>query len=370
MRVALAVLVALLAGLVGASGWSTADDSPDVAIVPRPPADRSDTPRFSADSLLAPFRGFEAPAGVSLAEAEAWAEATLAEMTLEERVAQLFIVELGAVRDPDGLARMGVGGFHIHRRTAPEEVLSTTTRLNGRADVPLFFTADYEWGVGTVSSNFTELPPAMAYGAADDEALAEAGGAVTALEARATGINVLFAPVADVNNNPANPIINTRSFGENPERVGVLAAAYVRGAQANGVLATLKHFPGHGNTDTDTHLAFAAVPGSWRQLWETELAPYRVALDADPGFVMSTHLWARALDTEPTPATVSRAALTDVLRDTLGYDGIVTTDAMNMAAVRDRYGPRDRAVLPLLAGADVILNETSPRRAIGFVVDA
>ena len=322
------------------------------------------------DSLLAEYAGFHPPPGVPEAAAQAWADAALAEMPLERQVAQLFIVELGAVRDPDGLARMGIGGFHVSRRTAPREVLAATTRLGRRAPVPLFFSADYEWGVGQPSTAFTELPAAMAYGAADSEALAETGGAVTALEARAQGVNVLFAPVADVNNNAANPIINTRSFGERPQRVGELAAAYVRGAQAHGVLATLKHFPGHGNTDTDTHVAFAAVPGTWRDLWATELAPYRVALAERPGFVMTTHLWARALDQAPTPATFSRAALTAVLRDSLGYDGIITTDAMNMGAVRDRYSARDRAVLPIVAGADIVLNETSPRRAIRHVVAA
>ena len=381
MRSALALGVALLAGVSGALGLGVTADRAEAAearadslaaVADSLTADSLATARRASqvDSLLAPYAGFEAPRGVSAAEAEAWADARLAEMSLEEKVAQLFIVELGAVRDPDGLARMGVGGFHVFRRTPPREVLAVTNRLQRRAAVPLFFSADYEWGVGTARSNFTELPAAMAYGAADREDLAEVGGAVTALEARAQGVNVLFAPVADVNNNPLNPIINTRSFGEDPERVGELAAAYVRGAQANGVLATLKHFPGHGNTDTDTHVAFAAVPGDWRSLWQTELAPYRVALEAEPGFVMSTHLWARALDDAATPATFSRVALSDVLRDSLGYDGLVTTDAMNMAAVRDRYGPRDRAVLPLKAGADVVLNETSPRRAIRYVVEA
>ncbi|MGB3544665.1 glycoside hydrolase family 3 N-terminal domain-containing protein, partial [Rubrivirga sp.] len=265
MRLAIALLLTGAAAFAGAVGWTDAGDEPvleDETVQAEPAAvDLEAAAQDSMDVWLAPYRDFPAPAGVSDLEAEAWVDATLAGMSLEERVAQLFVVELGAVRDPDGLARMGIGGFHISRRTAPMEVLSVTTRLSSRTDVPLFFTADYEWGVGTRSSNFTELPAAMAYGAADSEALAETGGAVTALEARAQGINVLFAPVADVNNNPANPIINTRSFGEDPERVGELAGAYVRGAQRNGVLATLKHFPGHGNTDTDTHVAFAAVPG-------------------------------------------------------------------------------------------------------------
>ena len=377
MRIALSIAAALVAGAAGVLGLGADGIDPAVAQARADSleAARVDSAleareRATVDSLLAPYRGFEAPPGVSEAAAEAWADAALAGMSLEERVAQLFIVELGAVRDPDGLARMGIGGFHVNRRTPPREVLAVTSRLEGRAEVPLFFSADYEWGAGRPTTNFTELPAAMAYGAADSEPLAETGGAVTALEARAMGINVLFAPVADVNNNPLNPIINTRSFGSRPERVGELAAAYVRGAQAHGVLATLKHFPGHGNTDTDTHVAFAAVPGDWDELWRTELAAFRRGLEARPGFVMTTHLWARGLDADATPATFSRRALTDVLRDSLGYDGVVTTDAMNMAAVRDRYGPRDRAVLPLVAGADVVLNETSPRRAIRYVVEA
>ena len=195
------------------------------------------------DSLLAPYAGFEAPPGASEAEATAWADSVLAGMTLRDQVAQLFVVELGAVRDPVGLAREGVGGFHVNRKTPPREVLAVTNRLQRAAPLPLLTTADFEWGVGTPTSSFTSLPAAMAYGAAGREDLAEVGGAVTALEARAMGVNVVFAPVADVNNNPLNPIINTRSFGSDPAAVGRLAAAYVRGAQAHGVLATLKHFP-------------------------------------------------------------------------------------------------------------------------------
>ncbi len=356
-----AALGALLFGLVGTGERPAADAGPRAAEAAR---------RAPSDSLLAAYADFEAPPGASERQARAWADRQLAAMTLEQRVAQLFVVELGGARDPNGLARLGVGGFHVGRRVPPLEVLTTTNRLNREAEVPLFFTADFEWGVGTPKNNFTELPAAMAYGAADSPELAETGGAVTAIEARAMGINVLFAPVADVNNNPDNPIINTRSFGSDPRRVGELAGAFVRGAQAHGVLATLKHFPGHGNTDTDTHVAFASVPGDWRQLWATELAPYRAALVEEPGFVMTTHLWARALDRAPTPATFSRRALTDVLRDSLGYDGIITTDALNMGAIENRYDSADRVVRPIQAGADVVLNVRSPRRAIRDVVGA
>ncbi len=366
----LALVLALLSALTVATGCVEAEGQ-TVATDPPDPAALAAVARQSRiDSLLADYAGFEAPPAVPEAEANRWADSVLATLTLEQRVAQMFIVELGAVRDARGLAAMGVGGFHVNRKTPPREVLAATNRLQRAAPVPLFTTADFEWGVGRPTTNFTSLPTAMAYGAAGDEALAETGGAVTALEARAIGINVVFAPVADVNNNPLNPIINTRSFGSDPERVGALAAAYVRGAQAHGVLATLKHFPGHGNTDTDTHVDFASVDGDWDSLWRTELAAFRRALEANPGVVMSTHLWARALDDTPTPATFSRRALTDVLRDSLGFDGLITTDALNMGAIRKNYPFPDRIVRPIQAGADLVLMMRSPRDGIQAVVRA
>ncbi len=368
MRLVLALALALI--LTGGSGCIEAEGQPADAAASNAQTLAASARQVRLDSLLSDYAGFEAPPRVSEAEARAWADSVLATLTLEQRVAQLFIVELGAVRDPDGLAALGVGGFHVNRRTPPREVLAATNRLQRVAHVPLFTTADFEWGVGRPENNFTSLPTAMAYGAADDEGLAEVGGAVTALEARAMGINVVFAPVADVNNNPLNPIINTRSFGSDPQRVGALAGAYVRGAQAHGVLATLKHFPGHGNTDTDTHIDFAAVDGDWESLSRTELAAFRRALEADPGVVMSTHLWARALDPEPTPATFSRRALTDVLRDSLGFDGLITTDALNMGAIRKNYPFPDRIVRPIQAGADLVLMMLNPRDGIRAVVRA
>ena len=361
---AAALLAASVAPLI-AAGCAEAE-SQTVAAPADPEADR----QALIDSLLAPYAGFEAPRRTPEAEARAWADSVLGTLTLRQKVAQMFIVELGAVRDPYGLAAEGVGGFHVNRRTPPREVLAVTNRLQRSAPVPLFTTADFEWGVGTASSNFTSLPAAMAYGAAGSETLAETGGAVTAMEARAMGINVVFAPVADVNNNPLNPIINTRSFGSDPEAVGRLAGAYVRGAQGHGVLATLKHFPGHGNTDTDTHVDFASVPGDWNALSRTELAAFRGAMDAEPGLVMSTHLWARALDDEATPATFSRRALTDVLRDSLGFEGLITTDALNMGAIRKNYGFPARIVRPVQAGADLVLMMLRPRDGIDAVVRA
>ena len=368
MRLAVVALAltALAAPLVAAG----CTDAEGQTAPPPDPAAAEAERQSVVDSLLAAYAGFEAPPAVPDAEAFAWADSVLATLTLEERVAQMFIVELGAVSRPRELAALGVGGFHVNRKTAPREALAAVNRLQRAARVPLFTSADFEWGVGTATSAFTSLPSAMAYGGADDETLAEVGGAVTALEARAMGINVLFAPVADVNNNPRNPIINTRSFGSDPRRVGELAAAYVRGAQAHGVLATLKHFPGHGNTDTDTHIDFASIGGDWDALSATELAAFRGGLEGDPALVMSTHLWAQALDDSPTPATFSRRALTDVLRDSLGFDGLITTDALNMGAIRKNYRFPDRIVRPIQAGADLVLMMLNPRDGIRAVVRA
>ncbi|OZC02162.1 glycoside hydrolase family 3 protein [Rubricoccus marinus] len=333
--------------------------------------------RSRLDSLLAPY----GPLGASrrtvpMTEAEAWADSVLAGLTLDEKLGQMLIVDLNprfltGARSLEQVAReWKVGGFHVPRRMVPREILRTTNRLQEASGVPLFFTADYEWGPGQPGTPLTELPAAMAFGAANDPLLVEAAGAVSAIEARALGVNVLFAPVADVNNNPRNPIINTRSFGDDPRAVGRMAAAYVRGAQSHGVLATLKHFPGHGNTGTDTHLAFDAVPGDWGSLALTELGPYREALAEKPGFVMSAHLWMRALDAEATPATFSRAALHSLLRDSLGYEGIVTTDAIHMGALTSRYTFEERILRPIHAGADVILNTYDPKRALAVLREA
>ena len=322
------------------------------------------------DSLLAPYGDLARPApAMPLSQAQAWADSALASLTLDEKIGQLLVVDLnprflvGATSLDQVAEDWDVGGFHVPRSMAPREVLRTTNRLQRTARVPLFFTADYEWGPGQPGTTLTQLPAAMAFGAAGDPLLAEAAGAVSAMEARAMGVNVLLAPVADVNNNPRNPIINTRSYGDDPRAVGGLAAAFVRGAQARGVFATLKHFPGHGNTGTDTHLAFDAIPGTWGDLALTELGPYRAALDEKPGVVMTAHLWMRALDPAATPATFSRRALADVLRDSLGFEGLVMTDAIHMGALTSRYGFEDRIVQPLLAGADLVLNTYDPLRA-------
>jgi beta-glucosidase-like glycosyl hydrolase len=202
----------------------------------------------------------------------------------------------------------------------------------------------------------------MAFGAARDERLAFEAGRITAIEARALGVQVNFAPVIDVNNNARNPVINTRSFGEDPAAVGALGAAYVRGLQEGGALATLKHFPGHGDTEVDTHLGLAVIRHPRDRLDQVELLPYRGAFAAGAAAVMVGHIEMPALNAEPgTPATLSRAVTTSLLRGELRFDGLIYTDSMTMDAVTELMPAGEAAARAVQAGADVVLHSPDDR---------
>ena len=313
------------------------------------------------------------------ADVRRWADSVLAALTLEEKMGQLFIVDLpepsgGGVQEAavKAVREHGVGGFLVPRLLEPRRLLEQTRALQALSDVPLFFAADYERGAGRFSNALTELPSNMALGATRDTLLAAAAGRLTAIESRAVGVNLLFAPVVDVNNNPRNPIINIRSYGEDPELVGRMAAAFVREAEAHGLLTTLKHFPGHGNTSVDSHTRMGVVEGDWIALDETELKPYRIVLarGARPAAVMTAHLWIEALDKAPLPATFSPSALRHLLRDSLGFGGLVVTDDVKMGGLRGDYDLAERVVRPLEAGADVVLTPENLGRAIGAIKEA
>ncbi|HEX9189153.1 MAG TPA: glycoside hydrolase family 3 N-terminal domain-containing protein, partial [Vicinamibacteria bacterium] len=214
-------------------------------------------------------------------------------------------------------------------------------------------------------------PRAMAFGAARDEGLAERAGRLDAGEGRALGIHVDFYPVADVNNNPQNPIINLRSFGEDPALVGRLAVAYARGIQAGGMLSTAKHFPGHGDTAIDTHVGLAVIEHPRARLDAVELAPFRAAIGAGVDAVMSTHIRLPALDpTEGLPATLSRPILTGLLRQELGFDGLVFTDSMSMGAIVRGFPGGSAAGKAVGAGADVVLDPPDPEAALRGIREA
>lgn len=246
----------------------------------------------------------------------------------------------------------------------PLELAAILNRLQGHAATPLLIGGDYEHGVGMRITGATRFPRAMAFGAAGDPALVRESARLTAIEARALGVHVNFAPVADVNNNPRNPVINIRSFGEDPVQVGQLASEAVRGLQAGGVVATLKHFPGHGDTAVDTHLGLATVPHDRARLDRVELAPFRAGIQAGAASVMVAHVEMPALDPTAGPATFSQPIVTGLLRNELGFTGLITTDSMLMEAVSAIAGPGDAAVKAVTAGADIVLDPTDVRAAV------
>ena len=253
---------------------------------------------------------------------------------------------------------------------SPLDIAAKLNRLQQRSALPLLIGSDLESGTSIRFNGGTPLPPNMGIGATDSDSAAYEVGRITALEARAVGVQLVFAPVADVNNNPANPIINTRSFGEDPATVGRLVAAEIRGMQDHGVLATAKHFPGHGDTGADSHIALPVIAADWRRLDSVELVPFRAAIGAGVDVVMSAHIALPAIDPgELRPGTVAPGVLTGILRDSLNFAGLVVTDALNMAGVANAYGA-EAAVRAFLAGADLLLQPADPTATIDAMAAA
>jgi beta-N-acetylhexosaminidase len=321
-----------------------------------------------------------------------WAERTFAELTLREKVGQLIMPWVLGDYAPEGspsheriaeyVHDQGIGGVIMSVGT-PLEVAAKLNDLQGHAKIPLLVGADLETGAGfrmrgavympgsIELGGATQFPSLMAVGAAGDERLAYEMGRITAIEARAVGIHVPFAPVLDVNNNPENPIINVRSFGESPTEVSRMGIAFIRGVQENGAIATGKHFPGHGDTDIDSHLALPVIRHDRARMDSVELRPFQAAIDAGMGAVMTAHISVPSLNGGVRePSTLSPMVLTSILRDQMGFDGIVFTDAMDMSAIARQHSAGEAAVRAIEAGADVILMPPDVARAVDGVVDA
>jgi beta-N-acetylhexosaminidase len=306
-------------------------------------------------------------------------ETLLGRLSLRDKIAQLvmpWIPGSYAAYDEDGFERaerwvdsLHVGGI-IVSVGSPLDVAAKLNRLQQRSPLPLLVGSDFEGGTSLRLNGGTLFPPNMGVGATGSDSAAYDIGRITALEGRAVGVHLAFAPVADVNNNPANPIINTRAFGEDPADVGRMVAAEVRGLQQYGMLATAKHFPGHGDTGTDSHLALPVIGSSWARLDSVELVPFRAAIAAGVDVVMSAHIALPGIDAgQLRPGTVAPNILTGILRDSLGFKGMIVTDALNMAGVADAYGA-EAGVRAFLAGADLLLQPADPRSAIDAMVRA
>ncbi len=309
-------------------------------------------------------------------DGEKWAEKTLRKLTLEEKVGQVFMIWCRAsflnVENPEYLQwredmqKYHVGSFamtvHVDGpyllRSEPYEAAELLNRLQSESKLPLLFAADFERGVSMRLLGTTVFPHAMAFGGDGKVEDAETFGSITALESRAIGIHWNFFPDADVNSNPANPIINTRSFGEDPKQVGDLVAAYIKGAHEGGMLTTVKHFPGHGDTATDSHLGVASVNGDRAHLDSIELPPFRQAIAAGVDSVMVAHVTVPALDSDPNHvATISAAIVSDLLEKQLGFKGIIVTDALDMAGLTHLFANNigRAAVEAFKAGNDLLL---------------
>jgi beta-N-acetylhexosaminidase len=274
-----------------------------------------------------------------------------------------------------------IGGVSMSLGT-PIEVAAKLNDLQRRARVPLIVSADLEPGLGRLDGGLfahymldaggaTVFPPQMAIGATGREEDAYDVGRAIAEEGRAVGIEINFAPVVDVNNNPSNPVINTRSFGESAPRVARLSANFVRGARDGGQIPTAKHFPGHGDTDVDSHVGLPIVGATSARLDTIELVPFKAAIAAGAELVMTAHVALPAVTGDSSvPATLSKPIITNLLRDSLGFRGTAITDAMTMEGIGKGYTTEQSSVLAVKAGADILLKPTDPTRAINAIVAA
>ena len=320
-----------------------------------------------------------------------WAQRLLKPMTLHDLVAQLIVItsygeapssRSAAYRDFVHQVRdVRVGGIIVVNRVVngsvrnaePYAMASFLNRLQRFARVPLIVGADFERGASMRVSGTTKFPHMMAYGAARDLALTRYLGAATAREARALGVQWVFAPDADVNNNPDNPIINTRSFGENPQDVAAQVKAFIEGAHSNPkdrILVTAKHFPGHGDTNVDSHIGMPSIGADRTRMDALELVPFRAAIAGGVDAVMTAHVSVPALEKLEIPATISPAVLTGLLRNDLKFSGLIVTDAMDMQGLSKQFPPGEAGVRALEAGADILLMPANPEEVIRAVSNA
>lgn len=319
------------------------------------------------------------------------ASVLLAPLSLHDRVAQLIVVRgYGDYPPADNteykrflrwVRQDHVGGFIVAGRirngsvisAQPFEMAAFINHMQRLARVPLLVGSDFERGASMRVAETARFPYLMAFGAAHDLAATRELGRETAREAHAMGVNWVFAPDADVNNNPDNPIINIRSFGEDPQAVAAGVGAFIDGAHsdpADYVLVTAKHFPGHGDTAEDSHMQMARLAESRERIESVELVPFRTAIEHGVDAIMTAHMAVPAIEPDPVPATLSRKVLTGLLRDELAFKGLVVTDAMEMQAIAAVYSQGEAAVRAIEAGADVLLMPSDPEACIEAILKA
>jgi len=291
----------------------------------------------------------------------------LTQWTLEQKIGQLFICGFHSLTPDEQITTLTgkyhVGGVVYFRRNVEsvQQLAMLSHNLQklprSHSDIPLIISIDQEGGMVARLDHdgISRIPGNMTLGAVDDLQLTYDVAKLAAEEMLALGINMNFAPCIDVNNNPANPVIGVRSFGEDPAKVAEHGVAATRGYQEHGVIATVKHFPGHGDTAVDSHLGLAVVPHDKERLHQIELLPFRKAIEAGADAVMTAHVIFPAFETEEIPATLSRRVLTELLREEMGFDGVIVTDCLEMHAIAKSCGIAEGAVRAIEAGADLVL---------------
>ncbi len=354
----------------------------------------------SVPAQVKPYRRQASPAALAYANGE------LARMTLDEKIGQLISVGINASylpRDSDAYQALRrhveanhIGGVILFRSPVYESA-HLMNRMQAYAKRPLLISADLEAGAGMRFDDTINFPWGMAVAATGDPALARRSGMMTAREARALGVQQVFAPVVDVNNNAANPVINVRSYGEDPRDVARFASAFIEGLQGGGVIATAKHFPGHGDTNVDSHRGLPVITVARERLNTIELVPFRAAIDAGVGAFMTAHIGLPQLDATvikplPTaqiirpvyneeggevmtenatlPATLSPKILTNLLRNDLGFDGLIVTDAMDMSGLTIYFEQGAAAVRAVQAGADILLKPANTDAVVAGLKEA
>ena len=309
-----------------------------------------------------------------------WAEQTLQKLTLREKISQMLVYsmhldfrnneneqwqEINQLVETDG-----IGGIHLWSGNTGLSVTMLNT-LQSKSKIPILVDMDIERGLEQRFSEGTQIPPSMAIAATGNPQNAFKAGKIVALEGRSVGVHWNLAPVIDVNNNSDNPIINTRAFSDDPNMVADYAIQYIKGLQSGGMLATAKHFPGHGDTQIDSHKSLATIPSNFARLWSVELAPYKKVIDSGVDAVMVSHLIAP--DFQPnsnTPATLSKFWIQDILRGKLGFKGAVVTDAMDMGGITDGFSFDYAFINAINAGCDIVIQKHNYRRAIDVIESA
>ena len=313
-------------------------------------------------------------------QSQGWADRTLKKLSLREKIAQMMIYRM-QMRFKDvspekwneiimQISSDGIGGIHLWYGDASSS-LTLMNEMQKASKIPILFDADIEYGLNQRFPSATDLFPLMAIAATGNPDNAYVVGKIIAEESRAVGVHWNFSPVVDVNNNPANPIINTRSFGEDPILVGEYGVQFMKGLQDHGMLSTAKHFPGHGDTETDSHSSLAMIPSDSARLWSIEIPPFKAMIDAGVDAVMVAHVHAPDYQPEAnTPASMDSYWIQDILRDRLNFSGTIVTDAMGMGGITKNYSDAYALIEAIDAGCDVIIQNYDIKKSINTVEEA